>query len=94
MADPVSTQSEIFFGWNLAELEALRLDFKAQIQAEGLDHLTSAGVNGKNVMNGQRMTLRDWMIYLREALQELDPMTYGAPIRVAHSVAGYGYMPK
>ncbi len=95
MAASVCTQSEIFFGWTLAELEALRTDLKGQIQDEGLDHVTTVGINGKSAGLGQRMSLEKWMVYLRAALQELDPLTYGAPVRVTHAAAGYGgYMPK
>ena len=94
MVNPVSTRSEIFFGWRLTELEELLQAFKTQVQEEGLDRITSAGLNGKSVMNGQRMALKEWMIYLREALQELDPLTYGTPVRAAYSVACGGYMPK
>ena len=95
MALPLSNQSLIFFGWNLAELETLLAKFKAQIVAEGPDYVTSASGNGRAASSGQRMTLKEWMYHLREALQELNPEIYGSRIRVARATAAWGgYMNK
>lgn len=91
----ISTRSTAFFGWNLYELEQSLDQIKTQVQTEGLESVTSFGLNGKNAMMGQRLSLREWMIYLAEALQELDPVTYGYTARVSHASLGCGgYMQK
>lgn len=73
----IVTRTPIFFGWTLAELEALLVNFKAEMLANGLDYVISASLNGKTTSRAQRLPLREWQRYLGKALRELDPATYG-----------------
>ena len=75
--DKIYTKPGILFGWTYAEIEGLLAAFKAKVQSEGLDRVTSVSINGKNVGIGSRAELTTWMAAISRALSALDPDKYG-----------------